>query len=51
MNMPLGRVFDIAAGIVTVALITVLVTSAHTADVIKAFGAAFSGSLSAAMGK
>jgi hypothetical protein len=49
--MSFGRVFDIASAIVTVAAITVLVTSAHTSDVIKAFGSAFSGSLSAAMGK
>ncbi len=51
MNMPLGRVFDIAAAIVTVALVTVLVTSPNTSDVIKAFGGAFSGSLKASMGK
>lgn len=50
MNLPLGRVFDIAAAIVTVAAITVLVTGAHTSDVIKAFGGAFSGSLRAAEG-
>jgi len=51
MNMPLGRVFDIAAAIVTVALVTVLVTSGNTANVITAFGNTFAGSLKAAMGK
>lgn len=49
--MQLGRIFDIAMAIVTVGGVTVLVTSPNTADVIKAFGGAFSGSLSAAMGK
>ncbi len=49
--MQLGRVFDIAVAIVTVAGLTVLVTGANTAAVINAFGSAFSGSLKAAMGK
>lgn len=49
--MQLGRIFDIMSAIVSVALITVLVTSAHTSDVIKAFGSAFAGSIQAAMGK
>ncbi len=48
--MQFGRIFDIAAAIVGVALATVLVTSSNTASVIKAFGSAFAGSLSAAMG-
>lgn len=49
--MPLGRIFDIGMAIVAVAGVTVAVTSPNTANVIKAFGGAFSGSLSAAMGK
>lgn len=49
--MPVGRFFDIAMAIVAVAGVTVAVTSPNTAGVIKAFGGAFAGSLSAAMGK
>lgn len=49
--MHFGRIFDIGMAIVAVAGVTVAVTSPHTSDVIKAFGAAFSGSLSAAMGR
>lgn len=49
--MALGRFFDIAGAIVVVAGITVLVSSSNTSADIKAFGSAFSGSLSAAMGK
>jgi hypothetical protein len=49
--MQLGRIFDIGMAIVAVAGVTVAVTSPQTANVIKAFGSAFGGSLSAAMGK
>ena len=49
--MNFDRVFDIAGAIVTVALVTVLVTNKGTADVIRATGAAFSGSLKAAQGR
>ena len=49
--MQIGRIADIAMAIVAVAGITVVVSSANTAGDIKAFGSAFSGSLSAAMGK
>jgi hypothetical protein len=46
--MSFGRVFDIFAAIVTVALASVVVTSPNTAGIIKAWGDAFSGSLKAA---
>lgn len=49
--MNIARVVDIAMGIIAVAGVTVVVTSTNSADIIKAFGGAFSGSLSAAMGK
>lgn len=48
--MQVGRIFDIFAGIVAVAMAFVLVSSAHTADIIKAWGSAFSGSVKAAIG-
>lgn len=47
----MDRIFDVAAGIVTVAMITTLVMHKNTADDIKALGNAFSGSISAALGK
>jgi hypothetical protein len=49
--MKAGSVIDIAAAIVTVALVTVIVTGKNTAPVISAIGSAFSGSLKAAMGR
>jgi hypothetical protein len=49
--MQVGRIADIIGMIVVVAGITVVVSSKNTAADIKAFGSAFSGSLSAAMGK
>jgi hypothetical protein len=49
--MAIGRLFDILAAIVVVAGITVVVSSPNTSQDIKSFGSAFSGSLSAAMGK
>jgi len=49
--MEIGRFFDIFAAIVGVAMAYVVVSSSHTADIIKAWGTAFSGGLSAAMGK
>jgi hypothetical protein len=48
--MSFGRVFDIFASIVTVALAFVLVSNANTANIITAFGNAFSGSVKAAVG-
>lgn len=49
--MQFGRIFDILGAIVGVALATVVVGNPNSANTIKAFGSAFSGSLSAAMGK
>jgi hypothetical protein len=49
--MSFGRVFDIFSAIVGVAMAYVVVSSTQTANIIKAWGDAFSGSLSAAMGK
>jgi hypothetical protein len=48
--MNVGRIFDILIAIVTVAGITAVVSSKNTQGDIKAFGSAFSGSLSAALG-
>jgi hypothetical protein len=48
--MQVGRIFDVFAAIVSVAMAFVLVSSANTADIIKAFGSAFSGSVKAAIG-
>lgn len=49
--MKAGSVIDIAAAIVTVALVTVVVTSPRTASVIGAIGGAFSNSIKAAQGR
>ncbi len=49
--MKAGSVIDIAAAIVTVALVTVIVTGKNTASVISSVGNAFSGSIKAAMGR
>lgn len=49
--MQVGRIADIFAAIVAVAGITVVVSSPMLAGDIRAFGSAFSGSLSAAEGK
>jgi len=49
--MALGRVFDIFASIVTLAITVVVVTSPETAHIITAWGTAFSTSLKAATGK
>lgn len=49
--MVLGRIVDIIAAIVAVAGVTVAVSSTQTANIISAFGGAFSGSLKAAMGQ
>lgn len=48
--MSFGRIFDIFAGIVSVAMAFVIVSSTHTAGIISAFGSAFSGSIKAAIG-
>jgi hypothetical protein len=49
--MAVGRIFDIFAAIVGVAMAFVIVSSTNTAAIINAWGSAFSGGLKAAMGK
>lgn len=49
--MNANNIFDVAGGIVLVALVTTIVTSRNTAAQITAVGKAFSGSISAALGK
>jgi hypothetical protein len=49
--MNIGRIFDIFMAIVGVGMATVIVSSKNTSTIIKAWGDAFSGSLSAAMGQ
>lgn len=46
--MNLDGVFNIAGAIVTLAIVTVIVTSPQTARVIQATGGAFAGSIRAA---
>jgi len=49
--MSFGRIFDIFAAIVGVALAWVIVSSQNTANIITAWGNAFTGSLKAATGQ
>lgn len=49
--MAFGKIVDIFAAIVGVAMAFVIVSSPNTANIIKAWGDAFSGSLSAAQGR
>jgi hypothetical protein len=49
--MNLDGLFNVAGAIVTLAVVTVIFTSPQTANVIKATGNAFSGSLRAATGR
>lgn len=49
--MNLERIASVAASIVTLAMVTVIVTSPRTASIIKATGAAFAGTLRAASGR
>lgn len=49
--MKTGNIYGLAMAIVTVALVTTIVRNANTAGVVRAAGAAFSGSLRAAMGR
>lgn len=49
--MSLDKIFDVAAAIVTVALVYVIVANKGSANVIAAIGNAFSGSLRAAQGR
>lgn len=48
--MEFGKVVDIFAAIVSVAMAFVIVSSPQTAGIITAFGNSFSGGLRAAMG-
>jgi hypothetical protein len=47
----MDKLFNIAAAIVGVALVTTIVTSPNTSAVISASGTAFASSIRAAMGK
>jgi len=47
----MDRLFNIMGAIVTVALVTTIVSRRNSATVITAFGDAFAGSISAALGK
>lgn len=49
--MNADRFFNVLSAIVGVALATTLVTSKNTANIVRSFGNAFSGSLLAAQGK
>lgn len=49
--MNLDGVFSVASALVTVALVTTIVTHKESANIIKALGTAFTGSLRAAQGK
>jgi hypothetical protein len=45
-----GRLFDVMGAIVTVALVTTIVSRPTSAQVIKAMGDSFAGSIKAALG-
>jgi hypothetical protein len=47
----MDKVANVLGAIVTVAAITAVVRSPHASKVIRSFGAAFSNSISAALGK
>lgn len=49
--MNLDKLFNLLGSIVTVAIITTIVTNRNSAEVIRAFGGAFSGSIRAAQGR
>lgn len=49
--MSLGRIADILGAIISVAMASVIMGNPNSAGTIKAFGGAFSSSLSAAEGK
>lgn len=50
MNASPNGIVNIMGAIVTVALVTTIVRSPNTANVVKAIGTSFSGAISAAMG-
>lgn len=49
--MKAGTLIDVAAAIVTVAMVTAIVSSGNTAPIVGAVGNAFSGSIKAALGR
>lgn len=49
--MKAGSVIDVAAAIVTVAMVTAIVSSGNSANIVTSVGNAFSGSLRAALGR
>lgn len=49
--MNADKIANVLGAIVTVALVTTIVASPNTAQVVRAFGDAFGGSLRAAMGR
>lgn len=49
--MSFGRVFDLFAGIIGVAVAFVVVSSKNTAAIIQSWGSAFAGSIRAAEGR
>lgn len=49
--MNAGQITDVMGAIVTVALVTTIVSRPESANIIRAFGDAFSGSIRAAMGR
>lgn len=49
--MKAGTLIDVAAAIVTVALVTAIVSSGNSANIVSSVGNAFSGSIKAALGR
>lgn len=49
--MNADKALNVLGAIVTVAMVTTIVSRSNSANVIRAFGEAFSGSLRAALGK
>ena len=49
--MKAGTLIEVAAAIVTVAMVTAIVSSGNTAPIVGAVGNAFSGSIKAALGR
>ena len=49
--MKAGTLIDVAAAIVTVAMVTAIVSSGNTAPIVGAVGNAFSDSIKAALGR
>jgi uncharacterized membrane protein len=45
------RFFNILGGVVTIGLVTAVVSRSESANIVKAFGDAFKGSITAALGK